>query len=76
MRGLGGVSAKLPHKRGPSSQTSSNEKSVELEAEVAQLRVRQAAIEEQLQMERAEREKEMAERERVWEEKEGRQARD
>ena len=54
MRGLGGVSAKLPHKRGPSSQRSSDARSAELEAEVAQLRARQAAIEEQFQMERAE----------------------
>ena len=44
-----GVFVKLPQKRGPSSQTSSDGKSAELEAEVAQLRARQAAIEEQLQ---------------------------
>ena len=60
VRGLGGVFAKLPQKRGPSSQTSSDGISAELEAEVAQFRTRQAAIEEQLQTERAEREKEMA----------------
>ena len=64
MKGFGGVSAKLPQKRGPSSQTSSDGRSAEFEAEVAQLRAHQAAIEEQLQMERVEREREMAERER------------
>ena len=54
VRGLGGISAKLPQKRGPSSQTSSDGKSAELEAKVTQLRAHQAVIEEQLQMERAE----------------------
>ena len=38
VRGFRGVSAKLPQKRGPSSQTSSDGKSAELEAEVAHLR--------------------------------------
>ena len=60
VRGLGGISAKLPQKRGPSSQSSSDGRSAELEAEIAQLRARQAAIEEQLQTKRAEREKERA----------------
>jgi len=64
VRGLGGISAKLPQKRGPSSQSSSDGRSAELEAEVAQLRARQAAIEEQLQTERAERERERAELQR------------
>ena len=62
VRGLGGISAKLPQKRGPSSQSSSDGRSAELETEVAQLRARQVAIEEQLQTERDEREKERAER--------------
>ena len=46
VRGLGGVSAKLPQKRGPSSQTSSDVRFAELEVEVAQLRACQTAIEE------------------------------
>ena len=60
MRGLGGISAKLPQKRGPSSQSFNDDRSAELEAEVAQLRARQAAIEVHLKTERAEREKERA----------------
>ncbi|KAM7489159.1 hypothetical protein LguiB_026643 [Lonicera macranthoides] len=63
VRGLRSGSAKLPRKRGPSSQTDSDT-SMELVAEVAQLRANQVAIHEQLQRERAERETERAERER------------
>ncbi|KAM7464947.1 hypothetical protein LguiB_012509 [Lonicera macranthoides] len=63
VRGLGSGSAKLPRKRGPSSQTDSDT-SMELVAEVAQLRADQVAIHEQLQRERVERETERAERER------------
>ncbi|KAM7526362.1 hypothetical protein LguiA_016264 [Lonicera macranthoides] len=63
VRGLGSGSAKLPRKRGPSSQTDSDT-FMELVAEVAQLRANQVAINEQLQRERAERETERAERER------------
>ena len=60
VRGLGGVSAKLPQKRGASSQSSSDGRSAELDAEVAQLRAHQVATEEQLKTEKAERENERA----------------
>ncbi|KAM7523264.1 hypothetical protein LguiA_013166 [Lonicera macranthoides] len=63
VRGLGSGSAKLPRKRGPSSQTDTDT-SMELVAEVTQLRANQVAIHEQLQRERAERETERVERER------------
>ncbi|KAM7466928.1 hypothetical protein LguiB_014490 [Lonicera macranthoides] len=63
VRGLESGSAKLPRKRGPSSQIDSGT-SIELVAEVAQLRANQAAINEQLQKERAEREMEKVDFER------------
>ncbi|KAM7528840.1 hypothetical protein LguiB_032250 [Lonicera macranthoides] len=63
VRGLGSGSAKLQRKRGPSSQTDSDT-SMELVAEVAQLRANQAAINEQLQREMAERERERVDFER------------
>ncbi|KAM7528806.1 hypothetical protein LguiB_032216 [Lonicera macranthoides] len=63
VRGLGSGSAKLPRKRGPSSQTDSDT-SIELVAEVTQLRANQVAIHEQLQRERAERERERVDFER------------